>query len=89
MSASRKPALSGQEARELIAEVRATDRKAARQAIRAGVQMAPDQWLEAPLIAEALTHELVAIAENGHHGSQIAEHLRDLAAALEGRCDLH
>ena len=89
MSASRKPALSGKQARELIAKVRASDREAARQAIRTGVQMAQDKWLEAPLIAEALTHELVAIAENGHHGSQIAAHLRDLAAALEGCSDLH
>ncbi len=84
-----KPDLSPQDAREIIAEITTSDRDRARQAIGAGVQAAQAQWIEAPLIAEALTLELIAVAEHSRAGDSIAAYLRELAEAMDARADYH
>lgn len=84
-----KPDLSPQDALEIIAEITTVDRDRARLAISAGVQAAQAQWIEAPLIVEALTLELIAIAENSHSSSGIAAYLRELAEAMETKPDCH
>ena len=89
MTRQSKSALSAGEATELIAEVQASDRAAARSAISDGVRTAQDQWLEAPLIAEALARELVEVASTTRHSSAIAAYLRQLAELVENRTDLH
>ena len=89
MTQRSKSALSSQEANDLIAEVEASDRAAARKAIAQGVQAAQAQWIEAPLIAEALALELIAVAEVAQHSRLITANLRKLADALEARADLH
>ncbi len=76
-------------ARELIADVHASDRKTAREAISKGVQEAEAKWIQADLIAEALALELIELSQLQHHGAQIAGLLRNLALMLEARSDIH
>lgn len=84
-----KPELSAERARELISQVNASDRDKARQAIHGGVQMAEANWIEAPLIAEALAQELIALARTSQRNSSIAAYLRELADVLDTQRDLH
>ena len=84
-----KPDLTAQDALEIIAEVTTSDRDRARLAISAGVQAAQAQWIEAPLIAEALALELIAVAEHSHPRSGIAAYLRELAQAMETQPECH
>ncbi len=89
MTVKAKPDLSLQSVTELISEVSASDRQKARLAIAKGVQAAQDQWIEAPLIAEALSVELVNVARHSVPGAQIAAYLRELAEHLEAQKDVH
>ena len=66
------PKLSADRAKELVAEVVASDRQQARTAIARGVHSAKEQWLEAPIIAEALALELIAIAERNNLRAEVA-----------------
>ncbi len=84
-----KPGLSPQDASEIIADITTSDRERARLAIGAGVQAAQAQWIEAPLIAEALALELIAVAEHSHPRSGIATYLRQLAEAMETQPSCH
>ena len=84
-----KPRIDPDIARELIAEVNASDREQARRAIAGGVKVAQDQWIEARLIVEALALELMAVAELSCSGADVAAHLRALARTLETRADWH
>ena len=89
MSGRSKPSLSSSRAEELIAEVQAADRDAARLAVGKGVEEAQEQWIEASLIAEALIHELVALVENNNSSGTTATYLRELAQTLDARSDFH
>lgn len=89
MSQNGKPELTDLRARELMAEVVAEDRDRARQAIASGVRKAQDNWIEAPLIAEALALELISFAQQEPSAKQIAARLRGLAQAIEGQSELH
>lgn len=89
MTDQKKPDREGQSNHEIIAEIRASDSQDALLAIRAGVQMAQEKWIEAPLIVEALACELVAVSQEGHFGLQAATYLRQLADALETRSERH
>lgn len=73
----------------LLEEVVATDRKFARTAVNNGVRTAQQRWIEAPLIAEALTLELVDLAQISQSAGQIAEQLRAIASAIETQNPLH
>ena len=81
--------LNPEHASEYIAEVEASDRAAARKAVAQGVQTAQEQWIEAPLIAEALALELMSVARINHSNGMIAAYLRELADALEAQSDYH
>ena len=74
---------------ELIANVRSNDRKIACQQVASGVKAAQEKWIEAELIAEALTLELIEVAQTSLHSEKIAEHLRQIAAAVEDKANLH
>ena len=78
-----KPELRQQDVQRIIGEVTATDRDRARQAIAAGVQAAQAQWLEAPLVAEALALELIAVLDDCQSATATAAFLRSLAANIE------
>lgn len=84
-----KTALNPQEAGALIAEVTAAERERARNAIHDGVKVAQGQWIEAPLIAEALAHELVAFTEQNLCTKSMAAYLNSLAECLDARSDYH
>ncbi|XOV84183.1 MAG: hypothetical protein ACFHXK_03490 [bacterium] len=84
-----EPKISSRQAYELIQAVKESDRERARAPIADGVQSARDQWIEAPLIAEALTLELIAVAENSHANHKIAAYLRELADVLDAQPDCH
>ena len=84
-----KSNLSPQDASEIVAEVTKSDRDRARLAISAGVQAAQGQWIEAPLIAEALALELIAIAEHSRSGESVAAYLRELAEVMETTANYH
>jgi hypothetical protein len=81
--------LSRKRANVYIAEINAADREAARKAVAQGVQSAQEKWIEAPLIAEALALELLAVAQINHSSGMIANYLRELAAAMEAQADYH
>jgi len=89
MTGRRKPELSAKRARELIAEVDASDRQQARRAIAGAVQEIQDQWIAAPVIAEALVLELTTVVQSNRLGSEAAAYLRTLARALEAQGRVH
>ncbi len=89
MSKRTKPKLDANQAYELIAEVNASDRAQARQAVASGVQSAQNQWIAAPVIAEALALELMALVQRNHADAQVANYLRTLARSLETQAGLH
>ena len=81
--------MDSKRATEVIAEVHATDRETARDAISRGVQEAEAKWIEADLIAEALALQLIEVTQTSSHGARIAALLRDLAVMIEARSDVH
>lgn len=83
------PEADDQATQDLLEEVVATDRKFARAAVNNGVRTAQQRWVEAPLIAEALTLELVDLAQISQSAGQIAEQLRAIASAIETQNPLH
>lgn len=85
MSQRPKPKLSADRVNELIAEADEIDRQNARLAIRSGVKGAEDQWVSAPMIAEALTMELVSYVQTARSPSETAAFLRALAEAIEAQ----
>ena len=89
MNDSTKPKLSVQQAEKIISDVQTSDRAAAREAIANGVEAAQAQWIEAPLIAEALALELIEIASHNHSAEQVAGYLREVAQHLEATVDVH
>ncbi len=89
MKKVQKTALSPEDAREIVSDVTNADRDRARLAISAGVQAAQGQWIEAPLIAEALALELIAIAEHNRSGAHVAAYLRGLAEAIDTTAGYH
>ena len=72
-----------------INDARSADLKIAREAIAKGVQDSQERWVEAGLIAEALTVELVKISQNIGSKPQIARFLRAVAARLEAEHKVH
>jgi hypothetical protein len=84
-----KPGVEQEQFDSLIAEVNEADRLRARQAIGEGVSAAQAQWIEAPIIAEALALELIAFVHGGTSKGEVANHLKALAAELEAQPDLH
>ena len=72
-----------------ISELRSADLREAKKAIAKGVRESQERWIEAGLIAEALTAELVKIAQNSGSESQIATLLRTVAARLESEYKVH
>ena len=89
MSAQSKPKVDWGLANKLIAEVDASDRRCARLAIKDGIATAEAQWLAAPIIAEALTLELMKVVQKYRTGIEAAEFLRALARTLEAQADVH
>ena len=77
------PTSSEQRMESLIEEVQASDRAFARNAIAAGVDKAQANWIEAPLIAEALTMALIEVAQTTQTSDRIAANLRAIARALD------
>ena len=77
-----KPLAEIENARELIADVDANDRRQARQAIRGGVEAAREQWIAAPVVAEAMALELIGVVQENHSGEEAATVLRALANIL-------
>ena len=65
------------------------DRRNARLAIRNGVKGAEDQWVSAPMIAEALTMELVSYVQAARSPSETAAFLRALAEAIEAQPNIN
>ena len=74
---------------QTISDVRSADLRVAEEAIAKGVREAQGRWVEAGLIAEALTAELVKIAQNSGSEPQIATFLRSVAARLESEYKVH
>lgn len=72
-----------------IAEVKTSDREAARRAVAKGVESAKDKWIEAPLIVEALALELVSVAQINSSSRMMAAYLRNLADAIEAQVNYH
>ena len=72
-----------------ISELRSADLREAKKAIAKGVRESQERWIEAGLIAEALTAELVKIAQNSGSELQIATLLRTVAARLESEYKVH
>lgn len=72
-----------------ISELRSADLRAAEEAIAKPVRESQERWIEAGLIAEALTAELVKIAQNSGSEPQIATFLRSVAARLESEYKVH
>ena len=77
------PTSSEQRMQSLIEEVQASDRAFAQNAIAAGVDKAQANWIEAPLIAEALTMALIEVAQTTQTSDIIAANLRAIARALD------
>ena len=75
--------ISAVEAREIIARVNEEDLERARKAVGEGVDKAYAEWIPAPLIAEALSSELVRVARTGGMESALAGYLRNLADRLD------
>lgn len=73
----------------MIEEVQSADRKFARTAVAKGVQAAQEQWIEAPLVAEALMLELIDVAQSSQTADKIAANLRAMATAIEKQNPLH
>ena len=72
---------------QTINDVRSADLRVAEEAIAKGVQESQERWVEAGLIAQALTAELVKIAQNSGSKPQIATFLRLLhASSLSTTC---
>lgn len=74
---------------QTIRDVRSADLRVAEEAIAKGVRESQERWIEAGLIAEALTAELVKVAQNSGSESQIATFLRSVAARLESEYKFH
>ena len=72
-----------------ISELRSADLRVAEEAIAKAVGESQERWIEAGLIAEALTSELVKIAQNSGSEPQIATFLRTVAAQLESENKVH
>ena len=72
-----------------ISELRSADLRVAEEAIAKAVRESQERWIEAGLIAEALTAELVKIAQNSGSEPQIATFLRTVAAQLESENKVH
>lgn len=89
MSNNTKRGLDATQFQEMIAEVSASDRQRAREAIAGGIHAAQSQWIEAPLIAQALALELIAFVNNNSSNLEMANHLKALAAELEAQGELH
>ena len=68
---------------QTISDVRLADFRVAEEAIAKGVRESQERWIEAGLIIEALTAELVKIAQNSGSEPQIATFLRSVAERLE------
>ena len=74
---------------QLIDQVRSEDRKVAHEAIANGVRESQERWIEAGLIAEALTAELVKIAYTCRSKRQIAALLQSIADDLTSEPNMH
>jgi hypothetical protein len=74
---------------QTISDVRPADLRVAEEAIAKGVRESQERWIEAGLIAEALTAELVKISQNSGSEQQIATFLRSVAARLESEYKVH
>ena len=74
---------------QLIDQVRSEDRKIAHEDIANGVRESQEQWIEAGLIAEALTAELVRIAHQCRSKRQIAALLQSIADDLTSEPNMH
>jgi hypothetical protein len=74
---------------QTISDVRFADLRVAEEAIAKGVRESQERWIEAGLIAEALTAELVKISQNSGSEQQIATFLRSVAARLESEYKVH
>ena len=74
---------------QTISDVRSADLRVAEEAIAKGVMESQERWIEAGLIAEALTAELVKISQNSGSEPQIATFLRSVAALLESEYKVH
>ena len=74
---------------QTISDVRLADLRVAEEAIAKGVRESQERWIEAGLIAEALTAEFVKVAQNSGSESQIATFLRSVAARLESEYKFH
>ena len=88
MTRKGKPLDEIENAREVIAEVDAYDRRQARLAIRGGVQAAREQWIAVPIVAEATALELIAFVRDNHSGEEAATYLRALASILSREADM-
>jgi hypothetical protein len=67
---------------QTISDVRSADLRVAEEAIAKGVRESQERWIEAGLIAEALTAELVKISQNSGSVQQIATFFVQLPHAL-------
>ena len=74
---------------QTIGDVRSADLRVAEEAIAKGVRESQERWIEAKLIVEALTAELVKVAQNSGSEPQIATFLRSVAARLESEYKVH
>lgn len=74
---------------QTISDVRSADLRVAEEAIAKGVREAQGRWVEAGLIAEALTAELITIARTNGSEPQIAAFLRAIASGLESARNVH
>ena len=68
---------------DIIDEVQTSDRALALSAITQGVKTAQADWIEAPLIAEALLMVLADIARESGISDLVANNLRLIASTLE------
>lgn len=82
-------AQTSESASKRIAEIKTSDRKAARKAVAQGVQSAKEKWIEAPLIVEALALELVSVAQINSSSNMTAAYLRNLADVMEAQATYH
>ena len=81
--------MSVQQAHQLLGQIHTEDREKAQSAINRGVEEAEKQWIEAPLIMEALSLGLIALAQNSMPKHVVAGYLKALAEQLESQADLH
>lgn len=77
------PKQTGKTIHDIIKEVQASDRALALSAITQGVKTAQADWIEAPLIAEALLEAVADIAQESCISDLVANNLRSIASALE------